>query len=108
MNAMKQTRQQDSRMIQQPSQEDKGLIEHTRRVKITKVQRRVERVASTTVCAHCSTCGRKVETLSKQQAADVLEVSEETLNRFIADGQVHAIHTISGTLRVCQDSLFTK
>jgi hypothetical protein len=36
-----------------------------------------------------------------------LDVNERTLNRSIAEGHVHAIRTVSGSLRVCKDSLFS-
>ena len=78
-----------------------------RRMKITKVQRQSVRVQSLLVRAHCPACEREVETLTRTQTAEVLEVNDHTLTRLIAAGQVHAIRTVSGSFRVCKDSLFT-
>lgn len=83
-------------------------MKHTRKMKITKVQRQSVRLQPSVVRAHCPVCEREVETLTKTQAVEVLEVNEPTLNRFIAAGQVHAIRTVSGNFRVCKDSLFSK
>jgi len=77
-------------------------------MKITKVQRQSVRVQPLVVRAHCPVCEREVETLTTAQAEEVLEVNARTLNRFIAEGHVHAIPTVSGTHRVCKDSLFAK
>lgn len=79
---------------------------HTRQLKITTIRRRLLRLQSAAVCAHCPVCEREVATLAAAEAAGILEVEAETLSRLIAAGQVHAIETVSGSLRICQNSLF--
>jgi hypothetical protein len=78
------------------------------KLKITKVQQQTVSVPVLTVRARCPICGREVETLGKAQAAEVLEVNERTLDHLLTAGQVHAIQTVSGSLRICQDSLFAQ
>jgi len=86
-------------------------------MKITKLQRESVRlpvsgasrqtgVQPLVVRAHCPVCEREVETLTQKQAAEVLEMNDQTLAGFIAAGQVHAMRTVSGSVRVCKDSLF--
>lgn len=92
-------------------------MKHTRRMKITKVQRQSVRlpapgtlrqtgVQPPLVCAHCPVCEQEVETLTKAQAKEVLEIDNQTLNQFIAAGRVHVMRTVSGNFRICKDSLF--
>jgi predicted site-specific integrase-resolvase len=83
-------------------------MNHTRQIKITAIRHRLLRLRSSAVSAHCAVCGREVETLAAAQAAEVLEVETDRLNLFIADGRVHAIGTVSGSLRICKDSLFPR
>jgi len=83
-------------------------MKRTRRVKITTIRRRLLCLQPSVIRTHCPICEYEVETLAAAQAAEVLEVDVNTLNRLIADGRVHAIETVSGSRRVCQDSLFAK
>ena len=83
-------------------------MEQKIKVRITAVRRRMVRVAATAPRAHCAACGREVETLTRSQASEILEVGDQELGEFIAAGYVHAIPTVSGSLRVCKDSLFSK
>lgn len=83
-------------------------MKRIRRMKITTVERQLAYGQSPAIHAYCPLCRQTVETLSKTQAADLLEITQETLDRFIAEGQVHVIQTVSGTRRVCQDSLFPR
>jgi hypothetical protein len=76
------------------------------RMRITKVRQQTITVPETVIRAHSSRCEREVVTLTKMQAASALEVSEQTLASLIDDGQVHAMHAVSGALPVCKDSLF--
>ncbi len=78
----------------------------TRRLKITVTQHRTPRLAALRVCAFCPGCAREVETLASAQAAEVLELDGQALAGLIAAGRVHAIQTVSGNYRICQDSLF--
>ena len=85
-------------------------MKQTQRIKITTTQRRILRARSVCapVCAPCPWCGREVETLAQLQAADVLEVSQPVLRALIAAGLIHALPTVSGSLRICRDSLFSQ
>jgi hypothetical protein len=77
-----------------------------RRVKLTTIRRRRLRLEPPAIRAHCPACGREVETLTAAQAAEVLEIDAPLPSHFIAAGRVHVMRTVSGSLRVCQDSLF--
>lgn len=79
-----------------------------RHIKVTSTRHRSARLHSIAVRAHCPVCGREVETLAAVQAAEVLEVETDQLTHFIADGRVHAMETVSGSLRICKDSLFLR
>ena len=76
----------------------------TRRLKITITRHRVLRSAP--VRAFCPVCACAVETLACAQAAEVLEIDGQALAGLIANGRVHAIALVSGSQRVCQESLF--
>jgi hypothetical protein len=80
----------------------------TRKIKITAVRRRTWRAQPLLIRAHCPVCGREVETLAEGEAAGVLELDPAALAGLIAAGLVHAIPTVSGSFRVCQDSLFAR
>lgn len=73
---------------------------------ITKVKRQTVLSQATNLRVHCPACERDVETLNRSQASEILGVCGQELEEFIAAGHVHAIKTISGSLRVCKDSLF--
>jgi hypothetical protein len=81
-------------------------MKRTRRITITTVERQSVQIQLPEVRAHCPVCKREVETVSQVQAAEVIEVDGPTLDRFIADGHIHGVHTVSGSLRVCKESLF--
>jgi len=57
---------------------------------------------------HCPDCGCEVEMITRAQAAGVLRVDPLTLDRLLADGSVHTIRSLSGSIRICKDSLFVK
>ena len=78
------------------------------KMKITTLRQQTIRIPASVVRTHCLICEREVETLAAAHAAEVLEVDADTLSQLIDAGQVHAIETVSGSLRVCQDSLFSK
>lgn len=78
-------------------------MKQTRSVKITTTHRRSLRLA---IRAHCRGCGREVETLTAAQAAEVLEVDDQTLRSLLAAGRIHVLSTVSGSLLICKDSLF--
>ena len=79
------------------------------KVRITAVRRRTMRATGAAVLrAPCLACGREVEALTSGQACEILEVGEQELSKLIAAGRVHAIQTMSGSIRVCKDSLFSR
>ena len=81
-------------------------MKQTRRITITTTHRRILRVRPALIYAPCPICCREVETFAQSQAADVLEVSRQALDGLSAAGLIHAIRTVSGSLRICRDSLF--
>lgn len=83
-------------------------MKKTHKVKITATRRRILRRQQPTIRAFCPICAREVETLLTGEAAAVLEVDDRTLERLLAARQVHALITVSGNLRVCRDSLFSR
>jgi hypothetical protein len=80
------------------------------KVRITAVRRRTMRAtgAAALLRAQCVTCGREVESLTRSQAGEILEVGDQELSELIAAGLVHAMQTINGQLRICKDSLFVR
>ena len=76
------------------------------KMKITRVQQQTIRLPAAAVRARCPVCEREVETLSAAQAIEVLETDQRGLNCLLAAGQLHAMPTLSGSLRICQASLF--
>ncbi len=80
----------------------------TYRITIITTHRRTLRArpVCAPVCVLCPMCGREVETLAPSQAAAVLEVSQPALSVLLAAGLIHAMPTVSGSLRICRDSLF--
>lgn len=73
------------------------------RLKITT--RRVVRVRLMALRARCPVCQREVDTLTPIQTAEVLAVGKQALDELIASGLIHAMHTVSGSLLICKDSL---
>jgi hypothetical protein len=84
------------------------MMERSLKVTIKKVRRRSIRVPLFVVRAQCPICGQYVEAVTLAEAGAVLEVDVLTVNQLVADGQVHALNTASGGLRVCKDSLFVQ
>ncbi len=83
-------------------------MEQKVKVTLTAVRRRTVRVTGAALRAPCAACGREVEALTAGQALAILEVGGQELNEFIAAGRVHAIQTVSGSVRVCKESLFSQ
>jgi hypothetical protein len=90
-----------------PNPKERAIPEQSVKVKITAIRRRLVKVNAASVSARCSICGQDVQTLTKTEAAAVLEIDQRELEHLVTEGSVHAISTISGNLRVCKDSLFT-
>lgn len=83
-------------------------MEHKAKIRITAVRRRTIRVAVGELRAQCAACGCEVEALTRSQASEILEVGDQELGAYLAAGRVHAIPTVSGSLRVCKASLFSQ
>ena len=84
------------------------MVKRTVKLKITSTSRKTMTVLGQRLSARCPLCEREVEILSGAQAAGVLEVDCQTFDHLLAGGQIHAIPTVSGSIRVCKDSLFLK
>ena len=78
------------------------------KIRITSSRRQVVRFDGHNLRTFCRACGREVETLTRSLADEILEIEDAELSEFIASGRVHAIETVSGSLRVCKDSLFSE
>ena len=79
-------------------------MKESKRITITTTRRL--QVRPLFVCAPCPVCCREVETLTRSQAAEVLEIDQLILDGLLATGQLHAIPTVGGNIRVCRTSLF--
>lgn len=82
------------------------MIRRKVKLKIISASRQTIRPAGRSLSARCPICEREVEMLTGAQAAVVLEIDCQTLDRLVADGRIHALQTVSGSIRVCKDSLF--
>ena len=91
-----------------PSPQDGTIAEQNVKVKITAIRRRLVKMTATSLRARCSICRREVETLTKTDAAAILEIDDCEIEHLVKGGSVHVISTISGSLRVCKDSLFVR
>ena len=84
------------------------MIKRKVKLKITSASRQTVRLTSRSLNARCPVCRREVEMVSSAEAAAILEVDLGTLYRLVASGCVHRIQTVSGAVRVCKDSLFSR
>ena len=78
----------------------------TRKIRITATHTRTLRLQAPGVNTYCAVCACEVGTLSQADAAEFLEIELLALQQFIGEGRLHPLHTVSGSLRVCQNSLF--
>jgi hypothetical protein len=78
------------------------------KMRITTVREQTIKMPEAVVSAHCQTCDREVEMLSKAHAVEILQVSAEALDQLIAAGRVHTLETISGRLLICKESLLLR
>jgi len=76
------------------------------KIRITTASRQIFRLGGQSLRAFCAACGREVELVTRGQASAILEIVDVELIEFIAAGRVHTIRTVSGSIRVCKDSLF--
>ncbi|MBI3423585.1 MAG: hypothetical protein HY011_11660 [Acidobacteria bacterium] len=82
------------------------VMKEVRRLTMTVTRRHLMRVPYLRVRANCPVCGREVDTLDAAQATAVLELTPLEFQRLLTDATIHALPTVSGSLRICQDSLF--
>jgi len=73
---------------------------------VTKIRRQTMAQKTVNLRAFCPTCGYETEMLSLADSTVFLEIEARTLDGLIAVGEVHAVQTASGSLRVCKNSLF--
>ncbi len=73
---------------------------------VTKIRRQTVAEKIINLRAFCPICGFETEMLSLAESAVFLEIEDRMLEGLIAIGEVHAIQTASGSLRVCKYSLF--
>jgi len=78
------------------------------KLEITKIRRQFLSLPGARLSVHCPACGREVEMLARAEAAEILEVEGEMLDALICAGRVHAIETVSGSTKICKDSLFVR
>lgn len=82
-------------------------MQRTIKLKITTTRKRAINISRSALRAFCAECKREVQTLTCAEAAGFMETSEQDLAELIAAGKVHAIRTVSGSPRICKESLFT-
>lgn len=75
------------------------------KVTITRVRRPVGQQEQL-LSGPCPECLCEVALLTPLQAAEALEVSLPTLASMVSAGRVHGVETVSGSVRICRDSLF--
>ena len=82
------------------------MIKRKVKLKITTAHRQTIKLPGRSLTARCPVCRREVEMLTSAEAASVLEVDPTTFDRLVAGGCIHTVHTVSGAIRVCKESLF--
>jgi excisionase family DNA binding protein len=75
-----------------------------RRIEITLFEQ--ERFFQAAAVAHCPVCRASCEILTPEQAATFMAVQLGTVQRWLAEGQVHGWMLVNGDQRVCKNSLF--
>jgi hypothetical protein len=80
-------------------------LQKTIKLKITTTRKKAITLIPAVVSVFCPACRAEVQMLTCREAAVFLEIGEQDLAELIAGGKAHAIRTLSGSLRVCQDSL---
>lgn len=58
--------------------------------------------------AHCRTCNREVQLITREQATQILSLGEAGLISLALEGRIHTIRTVNGNFLYCGDSLFAK
>ncbi len=83
-------------------------MKERRWIKITTTRRRILRVQPINARVHWPVCNCLVETRNFPEPIDALQIKEHVLSHLINGDQVHTITTVSGSFRVCRDSLFIR
>ncbi|MEN3333666.1 MAG: hypothetical protein V7641_3031 [Blastocatellia bacterium] len=81
------------------------MIQRSARLKVTTIRRVIVRAEPFCFRARCQVCNCDVEMLSVDRAREVLAIDDGAFNGLLADGIVHFIRTVSGSLWVCKESL---
>ena len=74
-----------------------------RRIEIIAFER--ERIIQQSVTTECPICLCTTELLTPSQAAALIQVDENSIERWLADGDSHGVTTPGGHRRVCKKSL---
>jgi hypothetical protein len=80
-------------------------VQKTTKLKITTTRKRTINISISRGRAFCADCNGEVQTLTSREAAEFLGTREQEIEDLIAVGKVHKIRTVSGSFRVCKDSL---
>ena len=80
-------------------------MERTTKVRVTTTRKRTVNFSIPGHRGFCPACQMEVQTLACMEAAEFLGIGQEDLNLLIAGGHPHPIRSLSGSLRVCQQSL---
>ena len=82
------------------------MIRRKVKLKITTASRQTIERRALILRLYCPICEHEVEMLTRPQAAEILEIDLQTFDLLMAGGYLHTMQTVSGGIRVCQDSLF--
>ena len=74
-----------------------------KRVEITTFER--ERIVRQLVTLRCPVCHLRSELLTAQQAAALVQVTVESIRRWLVQGKAHGVKTTGGQMRICRESL---
>jgi excisionase family DNA binding protein len=80
-------------------------VQRTTKLKITTTRKRTINISISTRRGFCADCNGEVQVLTCQQAAELLETSQQQIEELIIAGKLHAVRTASRGLWVCKDSL---
>lgn len=77
-------------------------------MKITTTRRQALSLAAPVFQADCAICERKVEFITRDEAAAWLAVTVDIIDQLIASNQLHGRQPVRGNFRICKESLFIK
>ena len=84
------------------------MIKRTTKMSVTTVRRQKLTTAQSSLTADCPACGRRVGIIPRAGAMRILGADSHGFDRLAADGLVHIVNAINGTVWVCKDSLFSR